>query len=293
LRHWSKAGYVMQKTIKQTACCTGISITGQTYSTVTFHPASPDNGIVFIREDLPGQPEVPCRPEYARVDARWTSLDKDGIRIEHTEHLLAAIAGLGLDNVRVSLNSPYIPVVSSFSSQDFVQTLLTAEPVIQDTPKRWFSIQEPIFIANPFFYQEQRYDRLLLALPASQLTITYLLDYPAKEVPTQAAHFIFDQSFDFASELAPARSFIMESEYEAVIQLIGKSMEDCLVISKDTHNLKWNNELARHKALDLLGDIYTMGQPIKGHFIGIRTGHKENNQLCKKLRMQMKEKVFR
>lgn len=283
----------MQKTIKKTAYCTGISITGQTYNTVTFHPAPPDTGIVFVREDLLGKPEVPCRPEYARVDFRWTSLVKNDIRIEHTEHLMAAFAGLGLDNVKVSLNSSSIPVVSSFSSRDFVQILLKAEPVLQDVPKRCFSVQEPICIANPFFHQEKRYDRFLLALPAPQLTITYLLDYPDKELPTQLAHFIFDNSLDFASELAPARSFIMESEYETVVKLIGKSMEDCLVIAKGPINLQWDNEPARHKALDLLGDIYTMGRPIKGHFIGIRTGHKDNNQLCQELKIKIKEEVFK
>ncbi|WP_094606549.1 UDP-3-O-acyl-N-acetylglucosamine deacetylase [Sporomusa silvacetica DSM 10669] len=283
---------MMQKTIKQTACCTGVSITGQTYTTVTFQPAPPDTGIIFIREDLPGKPEVPCRPEYARVDARWTSLVHNDIRIEHTEHLLAAIAGLGLDNLKVSLSSPFIPVVSSFSSRDFVQTFLKAEPVLQDVPKRCFSVQEPVCIANPFFHQEKRYDRFLLALPAPELTLTYLLDYPDKEIPTQLAHFTFGNSLDFASELATARSYILENEYETVVKLIGKSIEDCLVISKDPINLQWANEPARHKVLDLLGDLYTLGRPINGHFIGIRTGHKDNNQLCHQLKMQIKEELF-
>ncbi len=279
----------MQKTIKQAACCTGISITGTTYCTVTFHPNPPDTGIVFIREDLPGQPEIPCRPEYARVDARWTSLVNNDIRIEHTEHLLAAIAGLGLDNLKVSLSSPFIPVVSSFSSRDFVQTLLKAELVLQDRPRRYFSVQEPVCIANSFFHRAKRYDRFLLALPAPELILTYLLDYPDNEIPTQLAHYVFDNSLDFASELATARSYITESEYETVVQLIGKNIEDCLVIAKGPLNLQWDNEPARHKVLDLLGDIHIMGRPVKGHFIGIRTGHKDNNQLCQKLKMQVKE----
>lgn len=279
----------MQKTIKQTASCTGIGITGQTDSTVMFYPAPPDTGIVFIREDLPGKPEVPCRPEYARVEARWTSLVNNDIRIEHTEHLLAAIAGLGLDNLKVSVSSPFIPVVSSFSSRDFVQTLLQAELVLQDRPKRCFYVKEPVCIVNSFFHQEKRYDRFLLALPAPELTLTYLLDYPGKEIPTQLAQFSFDNSFDFASELATARSYITESEYETVFKLIGKSIEDCLILAKGPVNLQWDNEPARHKVLDLLGDIHTMGRPVKGHFIGIRTGHKDNNQLCQKLQMQIKE----
>lgn len=279
----------MQKTIKKTACCTGISITGQTYCTVRFHPAPSDTGIVFIREDLPGQPAIPCHPEYACVDARWTSLVYTDIRIDHTEHLLAAIAGLGLDNLKVSLDSPFIPVVSSFSSRDFVQTLLKAEFVLQDMPKRWFSVQKAICIENSFFHQEKRYDRFLLALPAPELILAYLLDYPDKEIPTQVAQFTIDSSFDFASELATARSYITENEYETVAKLIGKNIEDCLVLSQSFLNLQWDNEPARHKVLDLLGDIHTLGRPVKGHFIGIRTGHKDNHQLCQKLKMQIKE----
>lgn len=273
----------MQKTIKKTACCSGIGITGQADCMVRFHPAPPDSGIVFIREDLPGQPTIPCRPEYACVDARWTSLVNADVRIEHTEHLLAAIAGLGLDNLLVSLNSPFIPVVSSFSCQDFVQTLLKAELILQDKPKRWLRVTEPICLENSFFHQGKRYDRLLLALPAPELTLTYLLDYPDKEIPTQLAKFTFDSAFDFAAELATARSYITESEYDTVAKLIGKNIEDCLVIAKGPLHLQWDNEPARHKILDLLGDIHTLGRPVKGHFIGIRTGHKDNHQLCQKL----------
>ncbi|WP_371381175.1 UDP-3-O-acyl-N-acetylglucosamine deacetylase [Sporomusa aerivorans] len=281
----------MQKTIKQAASCTGIGITGQTDCTAMFHPAPPDTGIVFIREDLPGKPEIPCRPEYAQVDARWTSLVDNDIRIEHTEHLLAAIAGLGLDNLQIRLNSPFIPVVSSFSSREFVQTLSAAEPVLQDKAKKYFCVKEPVCVENSFFHQDKRYDRFLLALPAPELILTYLLDYPDKEIPTQTAHFAFGNLSDFTSELAAARSYITEREYETVVKLIGKNIEDCLVISKGPLNLQWDNEPARHKVLDLLGDIHTMGRPVKGHFIGFRTGHKDNNQLCQKLKMQVKEEL--
>ncbi|SHK55239.1 UDP-3-O-acyl-N-acetylglucosamine deacetylase [Desulforamulus aeronauticus] len=276
----------MQKTIKQPGSCSGISITGQTSSTVKFHPAPPDSGIVFVREDLPGQPEIPCRPEYVRVDSRWTSLVLRDIRIEHTEHLLAAIAGLGLDNLRIGLNNPSIPVVSSFSSHDFVRALLKAEPIFQAAPKKYIRVQEPLLVANSFYHQEKRYDRFLLALPAPQLSITYLLDYPNKEIPTQVAHYTLNQPSDFAAELAPARSYIIQSEFERVAGLIGENMQDCLIFPPGPNHvpLQWANEPARHKALDLLGDIFSMGQAVQGHFIGIRTGHKDNFEMCQKMK---------
>lgn len=276
----------MQKTIKYATRCAGIAITGQTYTTVTFQPAPPDTGIVFVREDLAWRPEVRCRPEYACTDSRWTSLVKNDIRIEHTEHLLAAIAGLGLDNIRIHLDSPYIPVVSSFSSRDFVEALLKAEPVSQNVPKKYFAVCESQCLFDSFYYDGVRYDRVLLALPAPRLTLTYLLDYPGKQLPTQLAHFVLDDSHEFTSGLAPARSYIMDYEYDEVVKLIGKGLDDCLVISSGPLHLQWNNEPARHKILDLLGDISTLGQPVKGHFIGIRTGHKANIRMCHKLMQQ-------
>ncbi|WP_066634989.1 UDP-3-O-acyl-N-acetylglucosamine deacetylase [Desulfolucanica intricata] len=273
----------MQKSIKYPGRCSGIDITGRGYTTITFHPAQPDSGIVFVREDLPGHPEIKCHPEYARADSRWTSLVKNDIRIEHTEHLLAAITGLGIDNLRIHLDSPHIPVVSSFSSQGFVEELLKAEPFSQNVPKKYFIVQEPHWVFDSFTYEGQRYDSVLLALPAQQFSLTYLLDYPGKQLATQLAYFNSTLGSNFIKELAPARSYIMDFEYEQVSKLIGNAMDDCLVISHKALNLKWNNEPARHKLLDLLGDLSTMGQAIKGHFIGIRTGHKINIQMCHKL----------
>lgn len=273
----------MQKTIKYAIRCTGIAITGQGYTTATFQPAPPDTGIVFVREDLPGRPEIPCRSAYACTDSRWTSLVKNDIRIEHTEHLLAAINGLGLDNIRVHLDGPSIPVVSGFSSRDFVEALLKAEPISQDVPKKYFTVREPQCLFDSFYYDGVLYNRVLLALPSPQLTLTYLLDYPGKQLPTQLAHFVLDNGNNFASQIAPARSYILDYEYDEVVKLIGKGMDDCLVVSDGHLDLQWDNEPARHKVLDLLGDLTTLGQPVKGHFIGFRTGHKVNIQMCHQL----------
>ena len=142
---------------------------------------------------------------------------------------------------------------------------------------------QPQWVFDSFGYAGRQHDSILLALPSSQLAITYLLDYPGKQLPTQAAHFCLGNNQEFAGQLAPARSYIMDFEYEQVVRLIGKSIEDCLVIGASNTNLQWDNEPARHKLLDLLGDMGTLGSPIKGHFIGIRTGHKVNIKMCHKL----------
>lgn len=274
----------MQKTIKYSAKCSGRSITGQYESSVSFTPAPPDTGIVFIRDDLPGKPEVECVTNYASTPSRWTSLVKDNIQIEHTEHLLAAIRGLQIDNIRVHLDSPHIPVVSHFSCKDFVDALLQAEPVSQNTPKRYLTITKPQWVIDSFIYEENRYDSILIALPNPETVFTYLLDYPGKQLPTQIAHYQAGSDKDFVTELSAARSFIMDYEFDSVAKLIGTTMDQCLVISKEAEaNLNWENEPARHKLVDLIGDIGTVGKAVKGHFIGIRTGHKSNISMAKKL----------
>ncbi len=278
----------LQFTIKKQISVSGTDITGRGYSTVTFKPASPGSGIIFVRDDLPGQPRVKCCPDYARADHRWTSLDNKGIRIEHTEHILAAIAGLGIDNIIIHADGPYLPVVSGFSSKGYVQALLEAEPVCQNTPREYFYIPEACWVLDSFNYGGERYDSILLALPANEFKLTYLLDYPGRQISTQACSFIFGGNKDFSVELAPARSYIIDYEYDKVAELIGRGMEDCMVFSKATPVLLWDNEPARHKLLDLLGDIAILGQAVKGHFIGIRTGHKMNIRMCKELAKQRK-----
>ena len=280
----------MQKTITYPTDCSGIAIDGKTHATVTFNQAPPDTGIVFIREDLPGRPRIECCPQYARTDSRWTSLVKKDIRIEHTEHLLAAITGLGIDNIQVHLDGPHIPVVSSFSSLGFVTALQQAKIVDQGKPKKYFIVDQPQWVFEAFSYNGRQHDCILLALPASQLTLTYLLDYPGKQLATQAAHLCLS-SREFTEQLAPARSYIIDYEFEQVSGLIGKSIEDCLVIGRSETKLQWDNEPARHKLLDMLGDIATLGSPIKGHFIGIRTGHQANVKMCHKLQ-RFKEELF-
>lgn len=278
----------MQKTIGRPARCTGISITGCTRASVTFHPAPTGTGVVFIRGDLPRRPQIKCCPEYARSDQRWTSLDKNGVRIEHTEHVLAAVAGLDIDNIFLHLENQHVPVVSSFSSGDFVRVLLESGLVRQERPKKYIAVGSPQWVLDSFIFNNKRYDSLLLALPAPKLILTYLLDYPGKQIGTLLAHIVLGSPGRFSAELGPARSYIMDYEFDEVARLIGAGMKDCLVISSQGFpKLQWEDEPARHKLLDLLGDLATLGAPLRGHFIGIRTGHKANIRLCRKLLRQV------
>jgi UDP-3-O-[3-hydroxymyristoyl] N-acetylglucosamine deacetylase len=278
---------IKQKTIKKPVGVSGIDITGKDYSNVLFTPAPPGSGIVFIRDDLPGRPRLECRPEYARTDYRWTSLAKGGVRVDHTEHILAAVAGLNIDNIAIHVNSQYLPVVTGFSGIGFVDALLKAGTVSQGKPRDYVSVGRPCWVLDSFTAGGERYDSILLALPAEALTLTYLLDYPGRRTFTQSACFALNGKDDFSVEMAPARSYVMDFEAGSVRDLIGRGMEECLVLPEGSWSLKWDNEPARHKLLDLLGDLTTLGRPVKGHFIGIRTGHKANILMCQKLAKEL------
>ncbi|QQZ08188.1 UDP-3-O-acyl-N-acetylglucosamine deacetylase [Heyndrickxia vini] len=274
----------MQKTITFPSEVSGMAINGSCQSTVMFEPAKPDTGIVFIRNDLLEKPEVECLPNYAFVNKRWSSLMKDGVYIEHTEHVLAAIAALEITNIRIHLNCPYLPVISDFSSWGFMQALLEAVPITQTAPKKFIAVKEPLWVLDSFETKGgNRYDSLLLGLPSTNFSITYLLNYPDKEIPTQLAHFSTAKDDQSLSEFAKARSFILDSEYDSMMQLFGENIKKCLMIPSDKTKLRWSNEIARHKVLDLVGDLMLLGKPIKGHFIGFRSGHSANIDMVRLL----------
>ncbi|MBS4172199.1 UDP-3-O-acyl-N-acetylglucosamine deacetylase [Bacillus sp. FJAT-49736] len=274
----------MQKTITYTTEVSGIAINGQYSSQVIFEPAEPNTGIIFIRNDLPEKPEIECKPEYAYFNKRWSSLTKHGVTIEHTEHILAAIRGLDITNLRIHLNGPYVPVVSDFSSLEFVQALSKAVPITQSNPKKYKIVKEPLWVMDYFESPDgTRHDSLLLGLPARHFSITYLLDYPDHIIPTQIAHISTMNDSNFLSELVKARSFILDHEYNAMVALFGENIENCLKIPSGNAKLRWSNEIARHKLLDLTGDLMLLGQQVQGQFIGFRSGHKMNIEMVRLL----------
>ena len=271
----------MQATIKKSAAVSGININGTAQTKAVFEPAAENTGIVFVRADLPGSPPVHCSCENAVVDSRWTSLVEHGIRIEHTEHILAAVKGLGITNLIIRLNSASVPVVDGYSCRDFVTALQNAGILQQQAPRKYLSVQSPILVADEFYCLGRRYDKYIAALPSENLELTYILDYPDRSLPVQTADFKIDTE-TFCLQLAGARSYITQEEYQQVAPLIGQGIDSVLVFSKGkAKGLRWPNEAARHKLVDLLGDLSTAGCDIKGRFIAFRSGHKLNIEMIK------------
>lgn len=271
----------------------GISITGETVAKVTFYPAPIDTGIIFIRNDLPGCPRVKCSFENANVEYRWTSLADGDVRIEHTEHAMAAISGLGLDNALVELEQASLPVTPDYASKEYIRVLKGAGLVEQPSKKKKIKIHKPIMIYQRERLEDMEYEKLLIALPYDGFKLTYVLDYPKLPQLTQVAEMDIN-SETFVKELADARSYIIESELEEVVSLTGKVSSNVLVVKSGAENRswKWPNEPARHKVLDLLGDLGLLGKKIEGHVIGFRSGHRLNLELCKKIYEECHDDCF-
>lgn len=273
-----------QTTIKHKASLQGTSITGEADAKVTFYPAPPDTGVIFIRNDLPGCPRVKCSFANAKVEYRWTTLIHGNISIEHTEHALAAISGLDLANVFIELAQPSLPVTPDYSSKEFVRVLLNAGIEQQPFGQGKLKIHKPIVIFKRDSFENLRNEKLLIALPYDGFKLTYFLDYP--NLPQLYQNVEIDITPEtFIKELADARSYVLESEFEGIVNSTGRvSASDWVIKSgADRREWQWPNELARHKALDLLGDLSLLGKKLQGHVIGIRSGHRLNLELCEKI----------
>jgi UDP-3-O-acyl-N-acetylglucosamine deacetylase len=273
-----------QTTIKQRVSLMGTSISGETDAKVTFYPAPPSTGIIFIRNDLPGRPKIKCSFEKAKVEYRWTSLVDGDVRIEHTEHALAALSGLGLDNVFIELEQASLPVTEDYSSKKFKEALTGAGIVEQTAKKETIKILKPIIVYKREGLEDMEYEKFLIALPYDGFKLTYMVDYPNLPQFSQVAEMDITPE-TFAKELADARSYIIESELEDVVNLTGKVSSNVLVVKSgaEYRSWKWPNEPARHKVLDLLGDLGLLGKKVLGHVIGFRSGHRLNLELCKKI----------
>lgn len=277
-----------QKTIQKEAFIQGKGLHLGKEAKVTFKPAEVNSGICFVRVDLPGKPSV--KAEYKNILhegalLRCTSL-KDGETIVHTvEHLMAVLYGLQIDNLIIEVNAEELPGLDG-SGQDYYNALKKAVVVEQAADREFFDIQEPIYI--------EENDCSLFATPAPELKISYMLDYRHSFLKAQ----FFSQNIDpciFEKEISPSRTFCLESEAKALReQGLGKGADhtNTLVVTdlgvKD-NKVRFPDEFVRHKVLDFIGDLYLLGKPVRGHIVGIKSGHRLNRRLLQKI-VEQKEK---
>ncbi|CAM3303230.1 bifunctional UDP-3-O-[3-hydroxymyristoyl] N-acetylglucosamine deacetylase/3-hydroxyacyl-ACP dehydratase [Flavobacterium longum] len=301
---------VKQKTIKNEVSLTGVGLHTGKEVKMTFKPAPVNNGFTFVRVDLEGQPVIEADASYVVNTQRGTNLEKLGVKIQTSEHVLAACMGCDLDNVIIELNESEPPIMDG-SSKFFVEALEKAGIEEQDAPREYYTVKEVIS------YTDEATGSEILVMPADDYQVTTMVDFGTKVLGTQNA--TMKSLVEFKDEIADARTFSFLHELETLLdhglikggdlnnaivyvdkEISPKTMENLKVaFGKDNISVKPNgildnltlhypNEAARHKLLDVVGDLALIGTRIKGKVIANKPGHFVNTQFAKKLQKIIK-----
>lgn len=276
-----------QRTIKKEISFRGVGLhTGKEVQT-KFLPAEADSGITFIRADLANRPAVKASLDELKSTSgspRRTSIGSDELTIHTVEHLLAALSGMGIDNMAVELNGTELPGLDG-SSLEYVKLLQDAGSQELEAARTCVTIRDSIVV--------EEHGASLVVMPWPELKISYTLDYNHPLLKSQFFE-ITVNSQSFQKELAGARTFCLEEE-AAYLQSqglgLGANYNNTLVVGKEgviKNKVRFPDEFVRHKILDLLGDLYLLGRPVKGHIIAIKSGHFLNLKLIKRIVEQLK-----
>lgn len=302
-----------QRTIKAPVTVSGKGLhTGQVV-TLTFSPAEENTGIRFKRTDIEEDLFIEADAHYVVDTSRGTTLEKEGVKLVTIEHVLAAITGLGIDNILVEVDCLEMPIMDG-SSKFYIEALETAGIQEQEAPRDYFEITEPIR-----FYDQEK-DCEFIALPADHYRIHCMIDYNSKVLGPQ--HATMENLADFKTQIAPCRTFVFLHELEFLLKqnlIKGGDLSNAIVyvdrpmeqaeldrlaelFNKPSvavrnegilNNLEpyFINEAARHKLLDIVGDLTLVGKPIKGHIIASKPGHASNVKFAREIQKAIKAKA--
>lgn len=294
-----------QKTLREEISLSGIGLHTGKEVVLTMKPAKENTGFVFVRTDLEGCPQVEADANYVTTTDRGTTLEKSGVKIHTCEHVLAALVGMDLDNVILEMNNAEPPIMDG-SSKFFVEAVEKAGIVEQEVPREYLTIAEVMSYTDP----ETGAD--ITIIPSEEYEVTTMVDFGTKILGTQNA--TLKNMSDFKSEISAARTFSFLHELEMLLDhglIKGGDISNAIVyvdkeltaetIEKlkkafgkeeisirpngilDNLTLNYPNEAARHKLLDVIGDLALVGVRIKGKVIANKPGHFVNTQFAKKL----------
>jgi len=300
-----------QHTIKKSVTLSGVGLHTGVQTTMTFLPAKPNHGIKFQRIDLPGSPIIDADCDNVVDVSRGTTIEQSGARISTIEHTLAALVGLELDNVLIEVDGPEAPIMDG-SSLPFVQILKEAEAEEQNALRDFYEVQDSIF------YRETSRNVEIAALPLDDYRITVMIDYNSPVLGSQHASITNIRQFE--KEIASCRTFCFLHELEMLYKnnlIRGGDLNNAIVIVDrvveeyelehiarmlnkpkvevkkegilNNIELRYNNEPARHKLLDIVGDLALAGRPLKAQILAARPGHAANVAFAKKLKRAMAE----
>lgn len=275
-----------QRTLKEAVATTGIGLHSGKKVSICLKPAPADTGIVFLRTDLEGEAIIELHPELVGETTLCTALIQEQVKVGTIEHLLSALAALGIDNLYVELDAPEIPIMDG-SAAPFLYLILSAGIQELNTSKRFIRIKQPIrYEANSGAWAS--------LVPHNGFKITFEIDFnhPAVDSTGQTLEVDFSKRA-YASEISRARTFGFMRDIEKLRSLNlgqGGSLENAIVLDEfrvlNHEGLRYQDEFVRHKILDAVGDLYTLGHGIIGAYFGHKSGHAINNLLVRELLQQ-------
>ncbi len=305
-----------QHTLKGSATLKGVGLHTGEPVTLTLRPAPVGHGLKFQRTDLDGEPTINADCDLVVSTERGTTLEQNGAKVFTTEHVLAALYALQVDNALIQVSGPEMPIMDG-SALPFVEAIESAGLEEQNAARNWYVLQEPIW----FETKERGTEMLGVPAPGGEFRLTVMVDYNSPVLGTQ--HASMYRAEEFKTEIAPCRTFVFLRELEQLAKaglIKGGDLNNAIVLEdregttkeqlKDlakalgreyqdveirrngvlnTTDLKFFNEPARHKLLDIVGDLALVGRPIKGHILAARPGHFGNTSFAKRIKEKMRE----
>lgn len=300
-----------QKTILNEVTLSGVGLHTGIDVTMTFKPAPINHGYAFVRIDLEGEPIIEANANYVVNTQRGTNLEKNGVHINTCEHVLAAVYALGIDNLIIEINAPEPPIMDG-SSKHFVEAIEKGGILEQDAPREEYIVKEVVS------YKDTETGSEIILMPADEYQVTTIVDFGTKVLGTQNAS--LNKLSDFKEEISAARTFSFLHEIEMLLDnnlIKGGDLNNAIVyvdkeISPETTEklkkvfnkpdisvhpngildnltLHWTNEAARHKLLDVIGDLALIGTRIRGKIIANKPGHLVNTLFAKKMAKIIKQ----
>lgn len=280
---------LQQRTLKSLTRATGVGLHSGARVELTLRPAAADTGVVFRRVDLPQPVDIPVSAE-AVTDTRLAStISKDGAKVLTVEHLMSALAGLGIDNCYVDISAEEVPILDG-SSASFVYLLQSAGVVLQPAPKRFIRVLKPIEVREG----EGRNLKWARLEPYHGYKLGFEIEFSHPAVNATGQRVTFDYgTHEYARDIARARTFGFTRDVEMMRAnglALGGGLDNAIVMDDvkvlNADGLRFNDEFVKHKILDAMGDLYLLGKPMLVSYTAYRSGHAMNNQLLRALLAQ-------
>lgn len=276
---------IRQRTLKNTIRATGVGLHSGEKVYLTLKPAPVDHGIVFRRVDLEPIVDIQAKATNVGETTMSTTLVQDGVRVDTVEHLLSAMAGLGIDNAIVELSAQEVPIMDG-SAGPFVFLIQSAGIAEQSKAKRFIRIKKKVEVREG--------DKVASFVPYNGFKVTFEIefDHPAFKQSAQKASLDFS-STSFVKEVSRARTFGFMKDIEFLRSknlALGGSVNNAIVVDEyrvlNEDGLRYEDEFVKHKILDAVGDLYLLGHSLMGEFVGFKSGHGLNNKLLRELELQ-------